>query len=57
MVSAVLVLVGLVGIIWSYIAWASQGFGILHDPRELIFWTLWLLLGVQISASRRSFSA
>ena len=51
MVSGVLVLVGLVGSIWSYITWASQGFGILHNPRELIFWTLWLLLGVQISFS------
>ncbi len=51
MVSGVLVLVGLVGSIWSYITWASQGFGILHNPRELIFWTLWLLLGVQICFS------
>jgi hypothetical protein len=51
MVSAVLVLVGLVGILWSFITWASQGFGILHNPREVIFWMLWLLLGVQISFS------
>jgi hypothetical protein len=51
MVSGVLVLVGLIGIIWSYITWASQGFGILHNPRDLIFWLLWLLLGVQISFS------
>ena len=51
LVSAILALVGLVGIIWSYITWASQGFGILHNPRDLIFWLLWLLLGVQISFS------
>lgn len=51
MVSAILFTVGLIGIIWSYVTWASQGFGILHDPRDLIFWLLWLLLGVQISFS------
>jgi hypothetical protein len=51
MVSGVLVLVGLVGTIWSYVTWASHGFGILNDPRDVIFWSLWLLLGVQISFS------
>jgi hypothetical protein len=51
MVSGVLVVAGLVGIIWSYVNWASQGFGILHNSRDLIFWTMWLLLGVQISFS------
>jgi hypothetical protein len=51
MVSAVLVVVGSVGILWIFITWASRGFGTLHDPRDLIFWMLWLLLGVQISFS------
>jgi glycosyltransferase involved in cell wall biosynthesis len=51
LLSGVLVLVGLVGCIWSCSAWALHGFGILHDPRELIFWTLWLLLGIQLSFS------
>jgi glycosyltransferase involved in cell wall biosynthesis len=50
-VGGLLILVGLVGSVWSYAVWASQGFGILHNPRELIFWTLWLLLGIQVCFS------
>jgi glycosyltransferase involved in cell wall biosynthesis len=51
LVGGLLILVGLVGSVWSYAIWASQGFGILHNPRELIFWTLWLLLGIQVCFS------
>ena len=29
----------------------ERSIGILHSPRELIFWTLWLLLDVQICFS------
>ncbi|MGC2174146.1 MAG: hypothetical protein WA614_01640 [Acidimicrobiales bacterium] len=50
-VGGFLVLAGFIGSVWSYAIWASQGFGILHDPRELIFWTLWLLLGIQVCFS------
>jgi hypothetical protein len=46
-----LILVGLIGNILSFATWASHGYGFLHDPREVIFWTLWLLLGVQICFS------
>jgi glycosyltransferase involved in cell wall biosynthesis len=48
MVGGLLILVGLIGGLWSCAVWASQGFGLFHTPRDLIFWTLWFLLGVQM---------
>jgi hypothetical protein len=28
--------------------WAASGFGPLHEVRQVLFWSMWLFLGVQI---------
>jgi glycosyltransferase involved in cell wall biosynthesis len=47
LVGAVLFLAGFVGslrVVWQ---WSSGGFGPLYDVREVLFWSMWLFLGVQ----------
>jgi hypothetical protein len=46
---ALLVAIGIGGEISQYTAWARQGFGVLQDDRAVIFWALWLVLGIQVS--------
>jgi glycosyltransferase involved in cell wall biosynthesis len=46
-----MIVIGLVGAIWQYARWASHGFGIIQGNRAIIFWSLWVLLGVQICFS------
>jgi hypothetical protein len=48
MLGGVLAVVGLAGGAWTFWDWVETGFGQLHKVRELIFWMLWLCLGVQI---------
>jgi glycosyltransferase involved in cell wall biosynthesis len=45
---AVIALVGLAGNARIFFQWAGEGFGPLHHVRDVIFWSLWLFLGVQI---------
>jgi hypothetical protein len=45
---AIMFLAGFAGcasITWS---WASSGFGPLHEVRQILFWAMWLFLGVQV---------
>jgi hypothetical protein len=42
-----LTLVGLVGDARVFWQWASNGFGELMEMRSVIFWSLWLFLGLQ----------
>jgi hypothetical protein len=28
--------------------WASSGFGELHEVRQVLFWSMWLFVGLQI---------
>ena len=45
---AIMFLAGFAGcasITWS---WASNGFGPLHQVRQILFWAMWLFLGVQV---------
>jgi glycosyltransferase involved in cell wall biosynthesis len=44
----VLTLVGLAGDVWVFSQWAGSGFGPLAQMRPIIFWSLWLFLGVQV---------
>ncbi|MGA7785348.1 MAG: hypothetical protein WB997_11965, partial [Candidatus Acidiferrales bacterium] len=37
----------LTGDIWVVWQWASGGFGALFDVREVLFWSMWLFLGLQ----------
>ncbi len=36
---------GSAGIVWE---WAAGGFGPLHEVRQVLFWSMWLFLGVQV---------
>lgn len=46
-----LTLIGLVGVAWELVPWATGGFAVLQTPRAVIFWSLWLVLGVQVCFS------
>ena len=44
----VLALLGFAGNAWVLWQWAASGFGPLQEVRAVIFWSLWMFLGVQI---------
>jgi glycosyltransferase involved in cell wall biosynthesis len=39
---------GLAGCAWITWQWAASGFGPLHEVRQVLFWSMWLFLGVQV---------
>jgi glycosyltransferase involved in cell wall biosynthesis len=39
---------GFAGCAWVSWIWASSGFGELHQVRQVLFWSMWLFLGLQI---------
>ena len=43
-----LFLAGFAGCAWITWKWAASGFGELHQVRQVLFWAMWLFLGVQI---------
>jgi glycosyltransferase involved in cell wall biosynthesis len=43
----VLFLIGLAGCAWVALKWAAGGFGELHEVRQVLFWSMWLFLGLQ----------
>jgi len=43
-----LFLAGFAGCAWVTWMWASSGFGELHQVRQVLFWSMWLFLGLQI---------
>jgi hypothetical protein len=43
-----LFLAGLAGCAWVTWQWAASGFGELHQVRQVLFWAMWLFLGVQV---------
>jgi glycosyltransferase involved in cell wall biosynthesis len=43
-----LFLTGLAGCAWITWQWAANGFGPLHEVRQVLFWSMWLFLGVQV---------
>src|SRR5579859_7105100 len=43
-----LFLAGLAGCAWVTWQWAASGFGPLAQVRQVLFWSMWLFLGVQI---------
>ena len=47
-VGGALFLAGLAGCAWVTWRWAASGFGPLHEVRQVLFWSMWLFIGVQI---------
>jgi len=43
-----LFLAGFAGCAWVTWKWAASGFGELHEVRQILFWSMWLFLGVQV---------
>jgi glycosyltransferase involved in cell wall biosynthesis len=43
-----LFLAGFAGCAWITWQWANSGFGELHQVRQVLFWAMWLFLGLQI---------
>lgn len=43
-----LFLTGLAGCAWVTWQWAASGFGELHEVRQVLFWSMWLFLGLQV---------
>jgi len=41
-------LMGFAGCVWVTWKWAASGFGELHEIRQVLFWSMWLFLGLQI---------
>jgi hypothetical protein len=43
-----LFLIGFAGCAWITWKWAHSGFGELHEVRQVLFWSMWLFLGLQV---------
>ena len=44
----VLFLAGFSGCAWVTWGWAASGFGELHEMRQVLFWSMWLFIGLQV---------
>ncbi len=44
-----LFLLGFSGCAWIVWHWAAGGFGPLHQERQVVFWAMWLFIGLQIT--------
>jgi len=42
---------GFAGCAWVTWDWAAGGFGPLHQERQVLFWAMWLFIGIQITFS------
>ena len=49
LVGGSLFLAGFAGCAWVAWKWAASGFGPLHEVRKVLFWSMWLFIGVQIT--------
>jgi hypothetical protein len=47
-VGATTFLAGFTGCAWITWRWAASGFGPLYEIRQVLFWSMWLFLGIQI---------
>lgn len=43
-----LFLAGFTGCAWITYQWAASGFGELHQVRQVLFWAMWLFIGMQV---------
>ena len=49
LVGGSLFLAGFAGCAWVAWKWAASGFGPLHEVRKVLFWSMWLFIGVQVT--------
>ena len=47
-IGGVLFLAGFAGCAWITWKWAADGFGALYEVRQILFWSMWLFLGIQV---------
>ena len=47
-IGGVLFLAGFAGCAWITWKWAAGGFGALYEVRQILFWSMWLFLGIQV---------
>jgi glycosyltransferase involved in cell wall biosynthesis len=43
-----LFVVGFAGCVWVVWSWVASGFGPLHQVRAVLFWSMWLFIGIQV---------
>jgi Glycosyl transferase family 2 len=43
-----LFLTGFAGCAWVVWGWVASGFGPLHEVRQVLFWSMWLFVGIQV---------
>src|SRR5256885_7770457 len=48
LVGCSLFLMGFAGCAWVTWQWAASDFGELHEVRQVLFWSMWLFLGLQV---------
>jgi glycosyltransferase involved in cell wall biosynthesis len=48
LLGGILFLAGFSGCAWIAWKWASSGFGPLHEVRQVLFWSMWLFIGLQV---------
>jgi glycosyltransferase involved in cell wall biosynthesis len=48
LIGGLIFLVGFIGCAWITWQWASSGFDRLYEIRQVLFWAMWLFLGIQI---------
>ena len=48
LVGGAVFLMGFAGCAWVTWQWAASGFGELHQIRQVLFWAMWLFLGLQM---------
>jgi hypothetical protein len=48
LVGGLIFLAGFSGCAWTTWKWAATGFGSFSEVRQVLFWSMWLFLGVQI---------
>jgi glycosyltransferase involved in cell wall biosynthesis len=48
LIGGALFLIGFAGCAWITWQWAASGFGQLHEVRQVLFWSMWLFLGMQV---------
>ena len=49
LVGGSLFLAGFAGCAWVAWKWAASGFGPLHEVRKVLFWSMWLFIGTQVT--------
>ena len=49
LVGGSLFLAGFAGCAWVAWKWAASGFGPLHEVRKVLFWSMWLFIGAQVT--------